>query len=290
MNWRNAQRGIALAAMLAGVLAVFTVGCSTLWQGPRWNAPSDRPSRYAIKRDQLRIYSDEELPEQHRLFDSLMSLREDVLLDLQLPGSDEAINVYLFESPDRFAQFIEVNYPSFPKRRAFFVETDRQLAIYAHWGDRVAEDLRHEVTHGYLHSMVPQVPLWLDEGLAEYFETPRGEAGFNAPHVDDLAWKFEGGWRPNLARLEGLESAADMTQLDYAESWAWAHLMLRSDPGMRKVLQDYVAELRKHGTAEPLSSRLRRITPEPEAALVRHLEALFEAAKLGRSGKSVEVK
>ena len=43
--------------------------------------------------------------------------------------------------------------------RAFFVESDTRLNIYAYWGDRVAEDLRHEVTHGYLHAMVPHSAL-----------------------------------------------------------------------------------------------------------------------------------
>ena len=75
--------------------------------------------------------------------------------------------------------FFRDRYPDFPKRRAFFVETDTQLAVYAQWGDRVAEDLRHEVAHGYLHAIVPSIPLWLDEGLAEYFEVPRGQNGLN---------------------------------------------------------------------------------------------------------------
>ena len=39
------------------------------------------------------------------------------------------------------------------------------------------------MAHGYLHSAFPSIPLWLDEGLAEYFETPRGDAGLNGRHV-----------------------------------------------------------------------------------------------------------
>ncbi len=31
------------------------------------------------------------------------------------------------------------------------------------------------------------------------------------------------GWRPNLERLEQLDSAGAMTQDDYAEAWAWTH-------------------------------------------------------------------
>lgn len=294
MKLPRVRTGLTFFAVAGLLLAIIAGGCASMWPGAawpgsKWDSPADTPSQFAIKRDQLRIYSDTELPEDHRLFDSMMSMRDDVLSELQLPGSDEAIHVYLFDSSERFGEFIEVNYPSFPKRRAFFVETDRQLAVYAHWGDRVAEDLRHEVTHGYLHSVVPQIPLWLDEGLAEYFETPRGEAGFNGPHVEDLAWKFRGGWRPNIARLEALTSAAEMTQLDYAESWAWTHMMLRSTPQARAALQGYLTQLREKGTADPLSQRLAAVMPDPHAALVRHLESLFEAARLSRTGKSAEV-
>ena len=92
-----------------------------------------------------------------------------------------------------------------PTRRAFFVESDTRLAVYAHWSDRVGEDLRHEVAHGYLHSMVPGLPLWLDEGLAEYFEVPRGNNGLNRPHLELLSDMMQyNGWQPNLERLAAL--------------------------------------------------------------------------------------
>ena len=45
--------------------------------------------------------------------------------------------------------------PGFPERRAIFVETDVELSVYAHWGEAIAEDLRHEVAHG---CGVPPVP------------------------------------------------------------------------------------------------------------------------------------
>ena len=128
------------------------------------------------------------------------------------------------------AQFLLRHFPSVPSRRAFFLETDTRLAVYAHWSDRVAEDLRHEVAHGYLHAVVPGLPLWLDEGLAEYFEVPRGTNGLNRPHVDLLSDMMQhDGWRPNLERLEQLTDAAEMDQRDYAEAWAWVYFLLHSD-------------------------------------------------------------
>ena len=144
------------------------------------------PQTDVLVRDQLVIHCDFDLPQRHRLVEELVARRGDVIEDLQLPVSDEPINVYLFESPDQLRQYISQEHPEFPQRRAFFLEGDTRLDVYAYWGDRVAEDLRHEVTHGYLHTMVPHLPLWLDEGLAEFYEVPRGQGGVNPPHVNLL--------------------------------------------------------------------------------------------------------
>ena len=132
--------------------------------------------------DQLVIYSDFMLPRDHRLVQELTAQRGDVAERLKLAPTDEPIHIYLFRSPESFKDFIQRHHPEFPLRRAFFVETDIRLAVYAHWGDRVAEDLRHEVAHGYLHAAVSGLPLWLDEGLAEYFEVPRGYHGLHQQH------------------------------------------------------------------------------------------------------------
>ena len=103
--------------------------------------------------DQLTIHSNFELPSQHRLLQEINAERVDVSSKLNLPVSDERIQVYLFKDAEQFSDFIRQKYPNFPDRRAFFVESDTRLAVYAYWGDRAAEDLRHEVCHGYLHSV-----------------------------------------------------------------------------------------------------------------------------------------
>ena len=92
------------------------------------------------------------------------------------------------------------------------------------------------MSHGYLHSVVPSIPLWLDEGLAECSEVPRARNGMNTSHYALLTKKLREGWRPDLARLESLSSAAEMTQLEYAESWAWAHFLLKTTPQRRWLL------------------------------------------------------
>lgn len=236
------------------------------------------PSDDSLVRDQLVIYSDFDLPKHHRLVDELVARRHDVADRLQLPVSDEPIHVYLFDTPQRYQEFMESRFPLFPHRRAFFVETDTRLAVYAYWGDRVAEDLRHEVTHGYVHTMVPQLPLWIDEGLAEYFEVPRGQHGLNRDHLDLLIKSIQmQSWAPDMARLERLQLSGDMTQQHYAEAWAWMHWLLESGPQRRELLRQHLARIRMAGSAPPLSGTLYVNNPLYNRELISHLVTLHRA-------------
>jgi hypothetical protein len=256
--------------------APLVAGCAVLSAGP----PS-LPGRYTSVREQLVIHSDFPLPAEHRLLEDLTARRADLGRELALPLSDEPIQVYLFENPERFNRFMRLYHPEFPERRAFFVETDTRLIVYALWADRVAEDLRHEATHAHLHSVVPQLPLWLDEGLAESFEVPRGHADINRVHLEYLAARLErGGWQPDLARLERFQSSFDMGQDEYAESWAWVHFLLHSRPEYRDLLQAYLGQLRRDGSAEPLRPRLARMLDRPEAALVDHVGQLAASVRV----------
>ena len=240
-----------------------------------FNAAGDN----SIVLDQLVVYSDSPLPQHHRLLDELLANRSILATKLALKQSDEPIHVYLFQTAEQFKSFMRVHYPAFPERRAFFVETDTRLTVYAHWGDHVAEDLRHEVAHGYLHSTVPHLPLWLDEGLAEYFEVPQGHHGLNRPHLQELTAALAEGWRPDLRRLENLHSAADMTQMDYAESWAWMHFLLETTPERQKFLQTYLQALDKADAAEPLSNQLRRVHLDYEKQLVDYLNQIGQSLR-----------
>jgi hypothetical protein len=269
---RVRERWLPFAGFV-GLCAGLVAGCASVPE-----APLVLPARNTLVREPLVIHSDFELPTQHRLLEELAAQRHELLDKLALPTSDEPIHVYLFESEQRFQTFLRASFPQLPVRRAFFVEDDTRLAVYAHWGDRVAEDLRHEVAHGHLHAVVPRIPLWLDEGLAEYFEVARGEQGLNRPHVKELVGRLsQGAWRPHLPRLEALASAGDMTQLDYAESWAWAHWMLDTSPARREVLRAYLAQLRSEGQAEPLSAALARAEPQADQAVADHLFELATA-------------
>lgn len=263
-----------LLLVLAWIAA--SQGCVQAWKRTQPAPPSD----HVVFRDQLVVHSDFPLPAQHRLLEELTARRGDLSRLLGLPPGGEPVHVHLFEDADRFAEFMRLYYPQFPSRRAFFVQTDTRLEVYAHWGDRVAEDLRHEVTHAYLHSLVPNVPLWLDEGIAEYFEVSRGRRGLNRPHLENLLARLrQDQWHPDLQRLERLDRPFEMTLDDYAESWAWVHFLLEADFRHRQLLCDYLADLRQFGSARPVGLRLHEAIGRPEQAVVDHVRGLVEPVR-----------
>lgn len=257
--------------------------CLSAWGGCR-GVPqrSALPEAHQLTVGQLNIHSDFDLTADHRLVRDLVEERDNICSTLGLPATSEPIEIYLFRDADRYRDYLMRNFPTVPSRRAFFLETDTRLAVYAHWSDRVAEDLRHEVAHGYLHAVLPDLPLWVDEGLAEYFEVPQGLNGLNPPHVALLADSVErDNWRPDLNRLEALTDAAQMNQRDYAESWAWVYFMLHSPPERREILTDYLSKLRDKGAAEPLSARLAELNADPVGPLTTYIATL----KKGQAAK-----
>ena len=125
------------------------------------------------------------------------------------------------------------------------------------------------------------LPLWLDEGLAEYFETHPDAIDARDEHLTKLPLDLKQGWVPDLARLEGLTDIHQMSPRDYRESWAWVHLMLARDGPGKSLLLDYLGDLRKTPQRQALSQVLaaRGISPKN---LVSHLEKL-QASVLARN-------
>lgn len=257
---------LASAILVGGACA----GCQLFRQREHWE-----PFPYEHPCGQLVIHSDAPLTGQQRLIEEMVSQREWINSRLNLTANERPIHAYLYGDEAEYYNFVNLRFPEMATRRAIFVGTNTDLTVYGFWGDQVAVDLRHEVAHGYLHAAIPNLPLWLDEGLAEYFEVGRGLRGYNEAHVDMLIKQAESGtWRPDLVRLEGLHSAADMTQQDYAEAWAWVHYLLESQDGKAEVLTTFLNDLANQAAPEPLSSRIAKRLVAPQLALNEHIRTV----------------
>ena len=268
---------ISIPNCLAAFCFFSTAACALVMGGCAiQHAPPVLPEQFSLNKGQLEVHSDFELEESHRLLNELVVQRRELANLLGVEPTDERIHVFLFEKDEDYRQYMQNKHPDFPARRALFVQTDTQLKIYASWHERVAEDLRHEVTHGYLHSVVPDIPLWLDEGLAEFFETGRQARGFHNAHIHLLKTRLkQGKWSPNLKRLESLGDAETMTKIDYAEAWLWVHFLLFNESIREQhLIQVHLIQLQKHGAAFKMNDAVAERLGSVESALIEHLDRL----------------
>jgi hypothetical protein len=246
------------------------------------DAPPSLGSQHSFRVSQFVFIPDFEVQRTLPIFNDLAQLREQVYKELKLPPSNAEIYVYLFEDREKYERYMETNYPQLPKRRAFFVAQPRfrgakdDLMVFTSWGPRIDQDLRHELTHAMLHSVLKNVPLWLDEGLAEFFEVPASWNGVNLAHVEQLRQPQV---RFDLERLEKLKEVDQMSPDEYREAWGWTHLMLRSSPKAKQALLSYLQDLRTQPNPGPLRPRLATAFLSIDAALQTHLAELESKAK-----------
>lgn len=273
---------LALGVALVGGCQSF--GLLPVNEKTRKHVRSERDGIVALPcKDQYRVSqyifnSDTEIKRDLPLFAELETLREQIHKDLKLPASQSLVQVYVFENRERYERYMHSIYPELPKRRAFFVAQPRpgaqeELLVFSYWGDKIAEDLRHELTHALLHSVLKDVPLWLDEGLAEYYEVPPECRGINFQHLDQIR-RGTAPFKPDLVRLEQLSQVQQMAPAEYRESWAWVHFMLSNKGEARPVLLNYLQQLRTNPNPGPLEPRLLTAYPVLEDSLEQHLARL----------------
>jgi hypothetical protein len=239
------------------------------------------PGKYTFRIAPYVFLCDFEVNRDHPMFQELANLRDEVAREVRLAVGTTTVQVYLFETRERYEAYMKAHYKDLPLRRAFFVAQPRyvggaeDLLVYTWLGDRIKQDLRHELTHALLHSVIRNVPLWLDEGLAEYFELPPEQKGVNPNHVQYLCGEpGSGAYKPDLDRLEKMDKVEQMNRPEYREAWAWVHLMLHSTPEARVVLKTYLQQLRDNRNPGPLTPKLAAVFPSPEEAFTRHVNEL----------------
>jgi hypothetical protein len=156
-----------------------------------------------------------------------------------IESSSEPVEIVLFSTHASYVQYLSQKIPQARNRRAIFLRNGAVSQIYA-WNSRtLMTDLRHEMVHVRIHQHLPFFPLWLDEGLAEYFEEEPGKRSVSSRR-DSVRWKARLGMSPSLRALEGLPSAEAMNGETYRDSWAWVSFLINNSAESRDTLRKYV--------------------------------------------------
>lgn len=147
--------------------------------------------------------------------------------------------------------------------------------------DELFRTVRHEALHQYLDQRIPgEVPIWLNEGLAGYFETAKvveGQMRVGLPNDSFVASLGEQEWIPaseffTLAPAEFYEHG----ELAYAQAWAIAHYLLE---GPREAKAALARALERMTAGEPAEVALGELfNTGPASALLdrvsQHIAAM----------------
>jgi tetratricopeptide (TPR) repeat protein len=132
-------------------------------------------------------------------------------------------------------------------------------------GSRGSRAVLHQYTHLVAANLRVPLPIWLGEGLAEYYSTFDGVRGGNKVSIGEPITSHLMSLRSDWMKLDELRALrVDSPQYDederrsvlYAESWALVHYLLHSTPPQRGNLEKYLSALESGTAEEELSSRL----------------------------------
>lgn len=204
------------------------------------------------------------------LLDEMAWLQRDLIRTLNLHPTQETIHLFLFHREAVYRRYVAEYLPNVPYRRALFVKERGPGMVFAYRNADLAIDLRHEGTHALLHASLPMVPLWLDEGLAEYFEVPAADRAFNHPHLPSVRWGVRWGNVPAMQRLEQLRDLQEMGQTEYRHAWAWVHFLVHGPADARDEFLRYLGDIQGHTPPGTLSERLARRVPDLDREFADH--------------------
>lgn len=184
------------------------------------------------------------------------------------------VYLHLMANERQHNAYIAERFPEVPYRRALFIKQNGRSSVFAYLNDEMAVDVRHECTHALLHADLPMVPLWLDEGLAEYFEVAKPLRARQHPHLRALKWDLALKRFPNLRDLENKQRIEELSGRDYRFAWAWTHYMLHGPVAAHAELVTFLHDIRTNTAPGSLSDRLGRAIPDVEQQLLRHFSHL----------------
>lgn len=251
---------VAFLAAILGATALATLAKAQDWIDQRLAGP-------------FHCHADFRFDPYQPLLDDLAYLQSDLVRTLAVEPTHESIELYLFADQDAYARYLNARYPQVPYRRAMYIKDRGPGEMFAQIGPNFEIDLRHEATHALLHGSLPVVPLWLDEGLAKYFEMPRDKRADGNPAMTAVKESVRLG---RLAKLPALEQKRDLREMgvaEYRDSWAWVHFLLNGPPAAREELINYLRDIRERRPAGRLSARLAERIPDLDGQVEAHFAA-----------------
>jgi len=222
------------------LIAFLTLAASlSAWAEPRW---------HRVQSGRWELYTDAGEKPGSAVLRQILEM-ENVFgaMALPLPESTPPIRVVLLKNSKDFAPFRRGE----NNTGLYQAGADRDYIILLDTkGEETIRAARHEFVHLVLNHTSAPLPLWLEEGLAEYFSTLQRKGDKvvvgRAPttRVEALAaGEMDPAMQLSARRESQFFSDPSVTTTFYAQSWALTHLLMQA-PGARQKIQQFGGLLR----------------------------------------------
>ena len=210
-------------------------------------------SRWTVeeRRDSIEVFAEFD-PGMQDLWKNVNDVKRELKDLVAVEPNGQLIQIILFRDQGSYLRYLANSIPQSRQRKAIFYRNGDVYQVYAYRSRTLITDLRHEVTHAILHQHLPFLPLWIDEGFAEYLEEPESFRT-ESSRTKSARWKARLGWSPSLQSLEAIPNAESMNTDEYRDSWAMICMFLNESDASRQALQDYLAVIHKGEAPGPFS-------------------------------------
>lgn len=210
----------------------------------------------------FRFYSTVPLSSLESDLPRLQSLPGEIASVLGVRINETPIHVVVLEDKESFEHYLKEHYPQVPNRRALFIRDRGAGLVLTAYHPNWLMDARHECTHAIMHAQNVSLPLWLDEGLAEYFETTDANRVLHPVHHEAVKTQLRFGQVPELEPLELKPSHSEMNGLEYRDAWALVAFMVHHSDVSRETFRTYVDDLLRQRSVGLLHGRVRESVPQ----------------------------
>lgn len=258
--------------------------------------PPETDEWVTLTAGEFRVYSNASPNATRAIATNLLRMREALgkVTTLEMRAAKPTY-VLVFRNKASFAPYRDAIFgkENAPVSGAFVsVAAGNFIAVDAAAEGGVARVVYHELTHHFMRNTVPGLPLWLDEGLAEYYSTfsVRGDevrVGYLIPaHVMSLRRR-----EPliPMERFFALDQQspefadARRQKRFYAQAWALVHYFLAGGEARRARLEEFLSAIRAGRSAAEATAILGSDYPAMQQEIrsyVRRPSMTFTSYKL----------
>ncbi len=189
------------------------------------------------------------------LAQQLLGLSKQIESTLLVPVDPSDVQLVVLQDQAEFELYLKTHFPNLPTRRALYYHKRGLGVVLTYMHEEWLTDARHECTHALLHQSNVKLPLWLDEGIAEYFETPIRDPHLHPDHLNAVQAQIRYG---QIVDLDSLEQANHvyLEAKDYRDAWSVVNMLIHHSPETHQALTQYISDLTNGTAAGFLSRRL----------------------------------